>query len=86
MEIVTLQAHFDGHHILLDEPYELTSDTKLVVSVIQTESDECTDWNSLSMASLERAYGDTGGWPNEESPRCLTPRNAAVSRHAWLRH
>lgn len=58
MEIVTLQAHFDGHHILLDEPYELTSDTKLVVSVIQTESDECTDWNSLSMASLERAYGE----------------------------
>ena len=44
MEIITLQAHFDGKQILLDEPYELTPNTRLVVSVIQMQSEEREDW------------------------------------------
>ena len=58
MEIVTLQAHFDGKQILLDEPYGLTPNTKLVVSVIQMQSEEREDWTRFSLANLERAYGD----------------------------
>jgi hypothetical protein len=58
MEIVTLQAHFDGKQILLDEPYELAPNTKLVVSVIQMRNEEREDWTRLSLANLERAYGD----------------------------
>jgi len=58
MEIITLQAHFDGKQILLDEPYELTPNTKLVVSVIQMQSDEREDWTRFSLANLERAYGN----------------------------
>lgn len=57
MEIVTLQAHFDGTQILLDEPYELTTDTKLVVSVIEAKNGEREDWTRFSLANLERAYG-----------------------------
>ena len=57
MEIITLQAHFDGKQILLDEPYELTPNTKLVVSVIQMQSEEREDWTRFSLANLERAYG-----------------------------
>ena len=43
MEIVTLQAHFDGKRILLDEPYELAPNTKLIVSVIQMQDEERED-------------------------------------------
>ncbi|MGH9946788.1 MAG: hypothetical protein ACRD6X_06300 [Pyrinomonadaceae bacterium] len=58
MQIVTLQAHFDGTQILLDEPYELRPNTKLVVSVIQMQDDEREGWTRFSLANLERAYGE----------------------------
>lgn len=58
MEIVTLQAHFDGKQILLDEPYELAPDTKLVVSVIRMQDEERTDLTRFSLANLERTYGE----------------------------
>lgn len=58
MEIVTLQAHFDGKQILLDEPYDLVPNTKLVVTVIQKSGEEQEDFTRFSLANLERAYGD----------------------------
>ena len=58
MEIVTLQAHFDGKQILLDEPYELAPNTKLIVSVIQMQDEEREDSTRFSLTNLERAYGD----------------------------
>ncbi|MGI8566782.1 MAG: hypothetical protein ACR2LZ_09915 [Pyrinomonadaceae bacterium] len=58
MRIVTLQSHFDGKQILLDEPYDLAPNTKLVVSVIQMQNEEREDWTRFSLANLERAYGD----------------------------
>lgn len=58
MQIITLQAHFDGKQILLDEPYELVPNTKLVVSVIQMQDEEREDWTRFSLANLERAFGD----------------------------
>jgi hypothetical protein len=58
MQIVTLQAHFDGKQILLDEPYELKPNTKLIVSVIQMQDEERADWTHFSLANLERAYGE----------------------------
>jgi hypothetical protein len=58
MQIITLQAHFDGKQILLDEPYELAPNTKLVVSVIQMQTEEREDWTQFSLANLERAYGN----------------------------
>ncbi len=58
MQTITLNAHFDGKQILLDEPYELEPDTKLVVSVIQPQNGKREDWTRFSLANLERAYGD----------------------------
>jgi len=58
MQIVTLQAYFDGRHILLDEPYELEPNTKLVVSVIDMKDEERDEWRCLFLANLERAYGN----------------------------
>lgn len=57
MQIVNLQAHFDGERILLDEPYELPQNAKLVVSVIEMEKGDREDWTLFSLANLERAYG-----------------------------
>ena len=58
MQIVNLQAHFDGRQILLDEPYELEPNTKLVVSVIDMKNEEREDWKRLSLANLDRAYAN----------------------------
>ena len=59
MHAVSLQAHFDGQQILLDEPFELESDTKLIVTVLSKQKemeDEREKWLSLSQKGLERAY------------------------------
>lgn len=59
MEIKTLRAHFDGSHILLDEPFELEPNMKLIVTVLSESSNgEPEDWARLSLESLAQAYGD----------------------------
>ena len=56
----TLRAHFDGSQILLDEPYELEPDTKLIVTVLPKDNSnaEREAWLHLSMKKLEDAYTD----------------------------
>jgi len=61
MHAVTLKAHFDGKKILLDEPFELEPNTKLIVTVLskQKEADnEREAWALLSRKGLENAYGE----------------------------
>ena len=59
MATKTLRAHFDGEQILLDEPYELEPNTKLIITVLpETLEEEREDWTRLALESLERAYGD----------------------------
>ncbi|HEX8195690.1 MAG TPA: hypothetical protein VF571_05715 [Pyrinomonadaceae bacterium] len=53
----TINAHFDGKQIVLDEPFELNQSMKIVVTIL-SEDDEREDWARLAMQSLERAYGD----------------------------
>jgi len=51
METVTLRAHFDGKHILLDEPFELEPNTELIVTVVPRGSDEeREDWGAAGFA------------------------------------
>ena len=60
MGAITLQAHFDGERILLDEPFELEPDARLIVTVLpkqQTEDDR-REWLSLSQAGLQHAYAE----------------------------
>ncbi len=64
MPPVTLKAHFDGKHIIPDEPADLPIDTPLAVTVLAADSDallsaERTVWSDLASQSLARAYGDT---------------------------
>jgi hypothetical protein len=58
MPTITLKAHFDGEHIRLDEPYELTRDTPLIVTILSPSlEEEHAEWARLSATSLSHAYG-----------------------------
>ncbi|MCY2965975.1 MAG: hypothetical protein NT069_20480 [Planctomycetota bacterium] len=62
MPSVILKAHFDGEHIVLDEPFEFPINARLAVTVLSsTESDaevERVDWSTFGIANLSRAYGN----------------------------
>jgi hypothetical protein len=59
MPSVTLKAHYDGEHIVLDEPFELPPNASLVVTVLSPEHDsERAEWAALGARSLARAYGE----------------------------
>lgn len=59
MKTKTIRAHFDGSQILLDEPFELEPNVKLIISVLPESFDEeREDWTRLSLESLARAYSD----------------------------
>lgn len=51
----TIPAHFDGKHILLDEPVELEPNTKLLVTVLPKDV-EHDEWVDLSRKGLQDAY------------------------------
>ena len=56
----TLFAHFDGKQILLDEPYELEPETRLIITVLSENkvSDERVEWMHFSRQALEHAYSE----------------------------
>ncbi|MDQ3928515.1 MAG: hypothetical protein M3328_05135 [Chloroflexota bacterium] len=62
MAAKTLRAHFDGRQIVLDEPFELETDTELLVTILPKEQSEGAaereDWLALSMRRLQDAYGE----------------------------
>ncbi len=46
MEAVAIPAHFDGKNILLDKPFNLTSDMELAVVVLPRKKVEADFWES----------------------------------------
>ena len=57
MPATVLKAHYDGKHIVLDEPFELTANDSLVVTVIGGDT-ERAEWNAIGTQNLARAYGN----------------------------
>ena len=61
---VTLKAHYDGKHIVLDEPFQIPVDAPLMVTVLAPSAAERglereqTSWSAFSAENLARAYGD----------------------------
>ncbi len=51
----SIRAHFDGDDILLDEPVELESNTKLIVTALTTEDSDRDFWLDMSRKRLEVA-------------------------------
>ena len=58
MPITILKAHFDGEHIVLDEPFELQPNARLIVSVCAPDEPHL-EWAALGAQSLARAYGES---------------------------
>jgi hypothetical protein len=57
MATVNLRAHFDGKQILLDEPFQLQPNARLMVTVLHNVDEEHEDWGRLALENLERVYG-----------------------------
>ena len=58
---LALRAHYDGQQIRLDEPCELTPDTRLLVLVLAEQTgdrEERQEWARLSGLALAQAYGE----------------------------
>jgi len=54
----TLHAHYDGERIVLDEPFDLPENARLLVTLISEEGGERVSWTSLAAENLARAYGE----------------------------
>ena len=57
MPTVALKAHFNGEHIVLDEPFDLPPHSPLIVTLLPEPDTERADWEALAVESLARAYG-----------------------------
>lgn len=58
--LITLPAHFDGNSVVLDTPFKLQSNDKLLVTVLQSgnEGDEKNEWITSSLLQLNKAYSE----------------------------
>lgn len=58
--LVTLPAHFNGKIIVLDTPFNLKQDEKLLVTVLDSENfwDERKEWIASSILGLNKAYSE----------------------------
>ncbi len=56
-----LKAHYDGQHILLDEPFEIPPNSRLAVTILSPATapngNEHDEWAALSAQRLATAYG-----------------------------
>ena len=60
MPSITLEAHYDGERIRLDEAFEMPVNCRLLVTVLsvpEEEEHERGSWSELARDGLERAYG-----------------------------
>ncbi len=60
MKTVTLSAHFNGENIQLDEPFALSADALLLVTILPDNLSDAARqaWYALSKSGLARAYSD----------------------------
>ena len=56
MPTVTLQAHYDGEHIVLDEPYELPPNASLMVTLVPAAADSESEETWLRAASSSEPF------------------------------
>ena len=66
MKPITIPAHFNGKHIVLDEPYPLNENTRLVVAILQEEQNgsEQEDWYQTSAHYMAKLQEDEPDYSN----------------------
>ena len=61
---ISIPAHFDGERIFLDEPVELESNARLLVTVLPQGDSERVAWLRLSATQFNAGYnGDADDYP-----------------------
>jgi hypothetical protein len=73
MQSVVLNGHYDGDRILLDEPFEMKANTRVLVTVLPDTDSERLDWLRLSAERLKDAYGDDEPEYTLESVKEINP-------------
>ena len=58
MPLLSIQAHYDGSQVHLDEKVDLPPDTRLIVTVLVENDTDRAAFLRLSESSLAAAYGD----------------------------
>ena len=56
MPTVALQAHYDGEHIVLDEPYDLPANASLIVTLLPPASEADSENAWLRAAACSDAF------------------------------
>ena len=56
MPTIALQAHYDGEHIVLDEPYDLPANANLMVTLLPSMSDADSEGVWLRAAAASEAF------------------------------
>ena len=56
MPTIALQAHYDGEHIVLDEPYDLPANANLMVTLLPSTSDADSEDAWLRAAASSEAF------------------------------
>ena len=56
MPMVALQAHYDGVHIVLDEPYDLPANASLIVTLLPSTSEADPEDAWLRTAASSSAF------------------------------
>jgi hypothetical protein len=54
----SILAHFDGERILLDEPFELEPNAKLIIQVLPKGDEEREQWLTLSKSRFADAFAN----------------------------
>jgi len=56
--LITLPAHYDGSSIVLDAPFSLQPNDRLLITVLQNEpgKDEEKEWVASSLSQLNKLY------------------------------
>ena len=73
MASIILAGHFDGERILLDAPYPLAPDAKLLITVVSDEENERAAWLRFSAQQLANAYGEDEDEYTEDDIRKANP-------------
>ena len=56
MPTVALQAHYDGQHIVLDEPYDLPANASLMVTLLPATSESASEEAWLAASAKSDAF------------------------------
>ncbi len=58
MPLMSIQAHYDGTQVLLDEKVTLAPNARLLVTVLDDSNDDRKQFLQLAANSLATAYSD----------------------------